>query len=256
MRIRHEVGTSFVLAGILLLSPRVALPDGVLSELPPNLMCVESVESQLRAWHATGEMFAEPPAEPLTQAWRLPTGRLGEWIFVQVGADHAAMLVKMHPAGLTQVTFGESCRRSLTTRAIKSSSPSQFAFTNEDLANLFAKCDSGIIYLWSPHMPLSADGYAQAAEAANRLGLAITAVLDPRAEPEYAASVAKSKGIPQDGLRPLLSSELLYRNAALHAPSLLVYRNGRVVGLATPGYRDSAAYQILIGSYLNRKMDR
>ncbi len=104
----------------------------------------------------------------------------------------------------------------------------------------------GVIYVWSPHMPLSVDAFRHVASATEALGVALTVVVDPAGDPAYARAMARSAEMPVQAVRPFSSVELLFRNATVHAPSVLVYADRRILGLAIPGYRDATGYRTII----------
>lgn len=74
--------------------------------------------------------------------------------------------------------------------------------------------------MWSPHMPLSVDEYAELEDAAAALKLSLLAVLDPGAEPGFARRVARERGLPESALARLGAIELAFRGGSLdpHAP--------------------------------------
>ena len=116
-------------------------------------------------------------------------------------------------------------------------------FTDAELERILATSRAVVVYVWSPHMPLSVDGVHQASMAAARLGVAFVAVADPNSDSSYAVRVALEAGLPAGAARPAHSSELASRDAFVHAPSLVLFVNGRPAGLAIRGYREAAAYE-------------
>jgi hypothetical protein len=101
-------------------------------------------------------------------------------------------------------------------------------------------------------MPLSVSGYHAAAAAAERLGVSLVALLDPGADEGYSRRVAREEGIPEESLHPVRSIELAFRDLALHAPSIQVFAEGRLVGPVVPGSRDVAGFEAAIRRYLPR----
>ena len=101
-------------------------------------------------------------------------------------------------------------------------------FTDADLRRAVSAASTDgsrgvVIYVWSPHMPLSVDGYREIATAAAAHGLCLVPLLFPGSDPDFAAAEAERAGIPDDGLREAASVELDFRDAQLHAPSILVF---------------------------------
>ncbi len=116
------------------------------------------------------------------------------------------------------------------------------AFTDNDLARTMRQLETGVIYLWTPHMPLSISGYRSISAATARLGLALVPLLDPRADPDYAVAAVTEAGMPAAALHPLASIELTFRNLTTHAPSVQIFAGGRLLDAMLPGYRDAEYY--------------
>lgn len=123
-------------------------------------------------------------------------------------------------------------------------------FTDDDLQQTLRRLDTGVIFLWSPHMPLSVSGYDSISAAADRLGLPLVPLLDPMADAGYAATTATAAGIPEVALRPLASIELTFRNLTTHAPSIQLFAGGRLLDAMLPGYRDAEYY----GDYIAERL--
>lgn len=116
-------------------------------------------------------------------------------------------------------------------------------FTDADLQSALAEASGPlVVYVWSPHMPLSVDGYPEIAAAGEALDLTVVPVLFAGSDREFAAREASRVGIPEAGLRELVSSELLGREAQVHAPSIVVF-DGERVSPVLPGYRNAAGYR-------------
>ena len=122
------------------------------------------------------------------------------------------------------------------------------AFDEADLRELVAAEPRGLVYLWSPHMPLSVDGVAVARRVATRRHLPLTILLHPAANLDLARSIAIAKGWPIATTTRTASTELRVRNLLLHAPTLQPYAEGRLVGSALPGYHSDEEYAL----YLDR----
>jgi hypothetical protein len=179
----------------------------------------------------------------------LPTVRPGAWVVYTLGPDLRVQLSRIDAREVRRISFDEACAPRQQAHSILAP-PSPGAFDDEALVELMQRTRSGVIYAWSPHMPLSVDAFEHAAAAARDLGVVITAFLDPNADPAYARETASAAGWPADSLRQFRSVELTFRNTTLHAPSILIYAGGRIQGLAVPGYRDRAGYKGVIRSRL------
>jgi hypothetical protein len=99
-----------------------------------------------------------------------------------------------------------------------------------------------VVYAWSPHMPLSVEGFRAIEAAASELGLRVVPVLFAGSDPEFARREAARVGMPPAALREVQSVELTMRDMQVHAPSILVFRRGGVSPVL-PGYRNAAGYR-------------
>ncbi|MEP6780919.1 MAG: hypothetical protein ABJC26_13575 [Gemmatimonadaceae bacterium] len=110
------------------------------------------------------------------------------------------------------------------------------AFTDAALDSLIHRNDRGMVYVWSPGMPLSVKGLTEAKATAAKLGIAFTAIVAEAAANDIAATIAKVD------TRDMQSLELVYRNATIHYPSVLFYANHKIVDGVIPGYRNRDTY--------------
>jgi hypothetical protein len=111
------------------------------------------------------------------------------------------------------------------------------AFTDERLRELVESTRDGIIYTWSPGMPLSVSGLVEAKAAADSLGVAFTAVMADAHPLELTRS-----SVDTAYQHPLNSLDLVYRDATIHYPSILFYHDGALLGSAIPGYKSRETY--------------
>lgn len=241
--------------GLFLVSAIPARAQTLASQLPSDVQCIVQVRDTLAEWETTGEMFQDAGGPLGGRAWRLPTRRLGTWVAVNVDPGSMPTLARVDEYGTTRIRFGPGCAPAHSRERAAASAESRGVFGDPDLAALVSDGAAGVIYVWSPHMPLSVDAYHHITRAAKDLSVPLTALLDPAVDPSYARATAKSAAIPDTALRPFRSVELMFRNATVHAPSLLVYAHGRMLGLAVPGYRDAAGYRAVIEHRLESARD-
>ena len=210
--------------------------------------CAAEAEALRRRWDAVAPPLAQPPLTPGAALRHWPTRALGVWIVEETSPSHA-VLTRVEPAALTRVTWAAGCAATTESRP-RPAAPAP-AFTDADLARLLAGGGRGVLYLWSPHMPLSVDGYAAVADAARARGVPVDALLDPAADRTFARTAAAAHGLPAAAMRVADSVELQFRELALHAPSAAVYAEGRLVGSVLRGYRTAEEY----GAFLSRVLD-
>ena len=213
-------------------------------DLPAGIRCADAVRDHWEQWQPRDQMRRVAPQPPESARYLWPTPRLGVWLDLRVSADGEASLARVAPDRSTELTWDEACR--VTVRERLSSidgAGGADSVTDADLERHAARTRRFVVYLWSPHMPLSVDGVRHAYVAAARLGLDLYAVVDPRADRAYGEKVAREVGLPPGATRRAASVELTFRDLLVHAPSLLVYVDGRATGPAVPGYRDAAGYE-------------
>lgn len=206
--------------------------------------CAVEVERQLTAWGV------ETPARPQPSATGMrlvhwPTGHLGQWV-VEAQDAAGARLVRVTPAQLTTIIWTAACQA--TTEEHPRPLAAAPRFGDEDLALAAAGPARGVVYVWSPHMPLSVDGYQAIVTAAAARGMRVEVVLDPGADRVFAAAERVRGGLPAAALRVADSVELLFHDVLIHAPSVQVYGRGRLVGSAFPGFHTVSEY----GAFLDR----
>ena len=102
----------------------------------------------------------------------------------------------------------------------------------------------GIVYLWTPRMPLSRSGIPNVVEAARALGLRVT-LMSTEELLDYAEGDHPSAGA---GLP--LADAMLEAGVLTHAPALVVHAGGDVIGTAILGYKSADAYARLVASRL------
>lgn len=207
--------------------------------------CQREVQAQLSRWNVVSPPRAQPSAADGGVVRHWPTATLGTWV-VELGHAGEASLVRMAPDRITRVAWSASCAAAETARD-RPRVPEP-RFDDHDLQRLVGASGRGVIYLWSPHMPLSVDGFRSLRVAAEARGLAVQAVLDPAADRAFAAASLAAAGLPATALRVADSVELLFRDVALHAPSIQAYGGGHLRGSAFPGYHSAEEY----GAFLDR----
>ena len=114
----------------------------------------------------------------------------------------------------------------------------------EDAAGRIEECAddcSGIVYFWSRRMPLSRAGIAEISGAARRLGMPLALVATEEVHKYAYADLDLG-----DRLSPIADA-MLGAGALAHAPALVVYDEGRVVGHAILGYKTAETYEGMIG---------
>lgn len=206
-------------------------------------LCADARARQLHAWQVVGQ----PRPVPGTQVRHWPTRQLGTWV-ADDGTAERPVLLLVTPTTLTRVEWTAGC--DLQSHEWPRPAVASPRFTDADLAALVNAGRPGVVFVWSPHMPLSIDAYRPLRSAATARGMTVHAVLDPGADRAFARGSLDRGGLPNDALRVADANELRYRDVHLHTPVVLVFAGGRIIGDAWPGYHGEAEY----GEFLDRAL--
>jgi hypothetical protein len=200
--------------------------------------CDASVASYERAWHGAGEWHRLAPYPVARDA--SPTDSIGVWLERSRAIDGSLELRRVSAnETLVARTSGASCEVHVTRhRRSYDAATTSAAFTDDDLRTLVRENESGMIYVWSPGMPLSVRGLDEARAAAKALGISFTAVVADAAPGDLRA-------VDRSIARSMSALDLVYRNATLHYPSVTFYDHGELLGSAIPGYKQRDTYVML-----------
>lgn len=201
--------------------------------------CGAAVAAQREAWRAVAPALVQPAIAAADVVRHWPTDAPGIWL-VERARGVEVTLARVAPDAVTTIRWTAGCQPTTTTGPRpRAAAP---AFGDADLAAMLAGGRAGVLYFWSPHMPLSVDGYAQALAAARAHGLSVEPLLDPASNRAFAAESVAAGRLPATALRVVDAVELQFRELPLHAPALLAFRDGRLVGPVLRGYRTADEY--------------
>ncbi len=211
----------------------------------PATACHAAVAQQLRDWGGTAPARPQPPGADGAVVRHWPTHTLGVWI-VEAVRDDATRLTRVSPATVTDITWSGRCTPSAQDRA----RPAALAprFTDADLASLLATHPRGVVYVWSPHMPLSLDAVDAVRHAAAARDTHVTVLLAPDADRRFAHTTLAGRDAGPDALRVVDAVELVFRDVLVHAPAVIAYARGRLRGSPWPGAHSREEY----AAYLDR----
>lgn len=129
-------------------------------------------------------------------------------------------------------------------------------FTDQDLDHLLkaslSKKTQGMIYVWSPHMPLSIRGVKEAENIAKTKKLKLIILLDPYSNLNAAQQISKKEKFPPSYLVRLESRKLLRKEMTVHFPSLIVFNKGGLAGEMRGGYDNPQR----LADYLDKELSR
>lgn len=192
-----------------------------------------------------------------TDLYKTSTRRVGHWIKIAFAPSNVTTVRFESPQEIRIFAFrGETACQKEESRAPRNirklASPERDILSDKVLAALLRKHRRGILYAWSPHMPVSFYGLPRIASAANTLGMKVFFVMDPHADEAEARLEATKHGLPASALTRMESFELFERGLPNHFPSILVFDRGRIVGNPIPGVKETSAYITMIREELGR----
>lgn len=128
------------------------------------------------------------------------------------------------------------------------------SISNKTLADVIQTNKNGLIYLWSPHMPLSVQGLKEIRQAAKSMNLPLLVLCESTANFELLAHWIENKTISSseiitlnyDRLDPIFQEKLTY----VHFPTLFIYKKAKLLDNGIPGYENFPRYRSLIESVL------
>jgi hypothetical protein len=222
--------------------------------------CADAALRQLDAWDARpAASLPDPPGPTGYRGLRIPTSRLGVWLRLLAAPGGDILIERITEDAAESLDFDARCAARTTMSRITAGLPSDAdvhpfrePWRDASLADRLAVGDTGIILVWSPHMPLSVDQYAILRSAATDLGLAFVPMLDPVADAGYAERIAAERGLRIEALRPLRGIELAFRGMTTHTPSVQLFSGGRLVGPVLFGYRGAEGMRAAILGALGR----
>ena len=214
--------------------------------------CPDAVADKLRAWRATREVLRAPGGPAGGAVYRVATEEIGVWLTVHQprGLDVVSVF-RTSGEGTVRLDFGTTCEPE-PIPVFEPAEPAANAFTDDELKDRLAADDRLVVYLWSPHLPLSVEGYHEIRDASDGLGVPFVALVDAGAETGFVDRLAEAEGIPAESRRPMASVELLFRDLAVHTPSVIVFANGQV-SAPLPGYRSRDAYRAHLEAVLGER---
>lgn len=212
--------------------------DGLRS--PVGARCGAAIAGTLTEWASREQWRPLAPVPAPRDA--TPTAVPGVWIERWQRGD-TTELRRVSAESTVVMTFaGDACVARTTThvrtydRAALAS-----AFTDDSLRALLRRSPRGMVYVWSPRMPLSVAGIAEARAASRTLGIDFTAVVAESNDGELA-----SVRVNAADARAMESVELVYRNATIHYPAVVLYHDGAIVDGVLPGVRHADGYARLV----------
>lgn len=121
--------------------------------------------------------------------------------------------------------------------------PVDRGFADSDLHKTMKENEWGLIFIWTPYMPLSVQALNEIKKAAKAEKAHLTVLLDGKADIAEARKWI-AKGLVKDTeLLQVASNELYAREINLHFPIVLIYKDGFLSNRTYIGFKSSGVYQ-------------
>jgi|GEM_PF-4901318 len=191
--------------------------------------CRRLIDNTLNKWRVTREWITRPVSMDGGRSFASPTDEVGKWAQVVIYPDHSAEALLQSSESNVMVSWkGINCLPSVssTPRQSERAANTEY-FTDNQLGALARSGTKTMLFLWSPHMPLSVKAYPQAEAIARKLEVQFIPLLDPEADEHDARATAKASQFPAAALRRPESIELVFRGMFQHYPSTLILSGGK-----------------------------
>jgi hypothetical protein len=232
---------------LLLAAPYFLLSLPAFSAGFASPLCVPEVRDFFSGQAVSSESLNRIATDGLVETF--PMKSPGQWLEKHLFPDGRIELHAVGIAGKKIYSWTKTCklqqRQSVNDEF--STITKGAGFSDGDLATLL-KGNKGLIYVWSPRMPLSVRGVKDFAKAAASFGLPVTFLLDPFTSARD-EEIAKREGFPVQRLR---SFDLMYRGALLHFPGFFYYSQGRVHGAPVLGSRGEQGYKNILAKMVSK----
>lgn len=202
-----------------------------------SIPCLSQVSTTLDQWEAPTSWRKLISSESESLEIASPSDVAGVWIYLRVNPRETVATRKTVECEINVQWDNQSCQ-SQATIFLKKKSPSQAQrlFTDKDLQLLLNKGSAGVIYIWSPHMPLSISGIREISALAKRLKIDLSILMDPNASQDSAVRSVKQNHLVSSSTVKLAASELIQRNSIYHFPSYVFFKDHKILGDSRLGY--------------------
>lgn len=215
-------------------------------------LCQKEIEQKLKEMNVESKWVRFIGGEAGSFSYRAPIS-IGQWAQVSVDKEGVTVSKMTETNAISSRYVEESCVPQIAIQAVpKDSIPPKNSLSDVELRKIVESGASGIIYIWSPQMSLSPVGFHHIEATAKKLGVELHAYVDPRANSDVVAKVAKKARIPASSLKPMQSFDLTMRGATLHYPATFTYKNGKLSRWAKHGYENEVQFEKFIKEELKK----
>lgn len=239
----------FTLFFLLSLSLNAAVVKSIGQRLS-SFKCQKEISNLNLQWLATKEWRGHPTALGDIQLKR-PTQKFAHWMVLEKNQDTETISL-INPLQVIKVELNKNCQSKMGVYPHKHySNPN--GFNDLKLMNAMTKEKKGIVLLWSPGMDHSYTAISRLSKLSRELKIPIHYVLDPFADEKLALSGLKTKKLVLPTIEKNSSLELFYRDASMHYPSFLIYKDGQFISHLIPGLMSEIDYKKTLTRYLGVK---
>jgi hypothetical protein len=220
-----------------------------------SLPCRDEVGRLVSSWKSLEEWSPILGSDTQVLGWHTPGKDLGTRISVSKNGPEAVEIVLDTETDRFEAKVSKrACEPEVSIYKQASPERSKYLkyFGTPELKRLLERNSQGVIFAWSPHMPLSLKALDELRNACKKAGLPIEIVMDPMADASDAKRSAAKYKIPVTGLQRLESLDLIQRDLGQHYPSVLVFSKGRLNVRALKGHKTEEDYLIYIQETLER----
>lgn len=204
--------------------------------------CYKEIDKMLKDWKTEESWQIEPILFSNVISFKTPTKTLGAWVRLKFENEDTLFVEKMTRNNILSKTFkkkSNNCNGEVAVRPFTYNEKYlKTAYTDEELQNALSKNKKGIIYIWSPNMPLSVTNLDYLMKHAKKMGVHVTAVVDPATPKEMIKKLVKDGKIKNNQTKPLESFELINRGGLIHFPAFFTYEDGKLSRGPKLGYED------------------
>jgi hypothetical protein len=182
-------------------------------------------------WGSSDSWQRTPPSEPDQESFKTPTGTVGAWIEFKAVSREIFQLTKMSARSSLIVTLDQSSGSCKSASVVKNYKYNEEylkkAYTDESLERTLKAAKKGLIYMWSPNMPLSVTNLQYLSKQAKELGVKLVVTVDPATPKELIKMYVDQGKIRPEWTRPMESFDLINRGALIHFPAFIPFKDGK-----------------------------
>ena len=199
--------------------------------------CKPEIQKQIASWKGLNQW-----SHRNDDLYISPTLNFGNWLWLKDEKD-SITLTKANQKTQLRVNFSKAnCQKKMLLVPIQKIDTS---LNGDEYLERLIQHGKGIIYLWSPQMPLSQKGISEIKKVVIKHGFKLILILDPNAKN------LKPEQFSENSLR-LDSFELKMRNAYMHFPSVLGFENGNIKDFIKYGYETSEGFELDVKKIFNK----